>query len=99
MKNVIISADCDKKVFAVPDPVADSLSDYCTEFCDKWLQSNPDAKKHRKAFGILYNEDDFIEYLNTWIFPDIKSVLIKNLGNINYNNIPAEYSDCPRFNF
>ena len=49
MKNVVISADGDRKVYSVPDVVADNLREYCIEFCDKWLQSSPQAKKYRKG--------------------------------------------------
>ena len=27
-----------------------------------------------------YNEEDFIEYLNEWVFPEEQSVLVENLG-------------------
>ena len=45
MKNVIISADGDRMVYSVPDIVADNLTEYCIEFCDKWLRTSPYAKK------------------------------------------------------
>lgn len=98
MKNVVISADGDRKVYSVPDVVADNLREYCIEFCDKWLQSSPHAKKYRKGGGVCFNEEDFIEYLNTWIFPNQKSVFVENLGWIDFD-IPAPYTDCPQFNF
>lgn len=33
MKNVLLSADSEISVFAVPDEVADNLEKYCLEFC------------------------------------------------------------------
>ncbi len=87
-------------MYSVPDDVADHLSKYCTEFCTKWLNNSPYAKKYRIRGVLCYNEDDFIEYLNTWIFPNQKSVLVKNLGWIAFDaELPAPYTDCPKFNF
>lgn len=100
MKNVILSADGDCKVYAVPDAVADGLMDYCMEFCTKWLRTSPHAEKYRKGVAVCYNEDDFIEYLNTWIFPNQKSKLVENLGWIeSKKDIPQKYKNCPKFNF
>ena len=36
MKEVIISADGDSKVYLVSEVVANNLRKYCIEFCDKW---------------------------------------------------------------
>lgn len=100
MKNVILSADGDSKVYAVPDKVANELTNYCIEFCDNWLRKSPHAKRYRIGGGVCYNEEDFIEYLNTWIFLNEKSQLIENLGWIeNERGIPTKYRNCPRFNF
>ena len=100
MKNVVISADGDRKVYSVPDIVADDLRKYCIEFCDKWMKSSKHARKYRIQGGYCYNEDDFIEYLNTWIFPDQKSVLVENLGWIDFQSEhPEPYKNCPQFNF
>lgn len=99
MKNIVLSADGEIKVYSVPEAVADYLYEYCMDF-DKWLWSSPDAKKYRTRHGVCYNEDDFIEYLNTWIFPEQKSVLVENLGWIDFKSeLPEPYTDCPRFNF
>lgn len=100
MKNVVISADGDRIVYSVPDVVADNLSKYCIEFCTKWIRKSPHAKKYRIRGGVCYNEDDFIEYLNTYIFPDEKSVLVTNLGWIDFSSkLPAPYCNYPEFNF
>ena len=100
MKEVIISADGDSKVYLVPDVVADNLSEYCIEFCDKWMRTSPHAEKYRLHEGWCFNEEDFIEYLNEYIFPEQKSVLVKNLGWTDLGeNLPAEYQSLPYFNF
>ena len=100
MKNVILSADGDCKVFSVPDEVANNLNTYCLTFCGDWLHNSPDAEKYRTGEGVCFNEEDFIDYLNTWLFPDKPSVLVTNLGCIRWNwCIPFKYRRCPRFNF
>ena len=100
MKNVILSADGDCVVYSVPDEVADSLREYCIEFCDEWLWKSPDAKKYRSKNGVCYNEEDFIEYLNKWLFPNQISKFVENIGWISKNSqIPQKYKDCPMFNF
>lgn len=101
MKHIIISADGDRMVYSVPDAVADNLKKYCIEFADKWIRTSPHAKKYRASGGVCYNEADFIEYLNLWKFPNEKSVLIDNLGPIGVDEtpIPAQYKNCPQFNF
>lgn len=100
MKEVILSADGDSVIYSVPDAVADNLNEFCTEFCDKWLHTSPKAEKYRTAHGVCYNESDFIEYLNKYIFPDQKSVLVKNIGWTELGaNLPEEYHSYPYFNF
>ena len=95
-----MSADGDSIVYLEPDKVADNLRKYCIEFCDKWLRTSPHAKKYRVKGGYCYNEADFIEYLNKFIFPDQKSVLVKNLGWTDFQNgPPPEYREHPYFNF
>ena len=100
MKYVILSADGDSKVYSVPDEEADDLAFFCLEFCTDWLYSSPDAEEYRSEEGVCFNEEDFIEYLNKWKYPDQPSVLVKNLGWIDRDrDIPEEYRNCPRFNF
>lgn len=100
MKNVIISADGERMLYAVPDPVAENLREYCLEFCDHWLPESPDAAPYRRNGGLCYTEADFIEYLNQYQFPDEPSVLIKNLGfSDDASGLPEEYAAIPRFNF
>ncbi len=102
MKNVILSADAELYVYSVPNIVADNLEDYCQEFCCNWIFNSKKAKKYRKRGGLIFNEKDFIEYLNTYIFPNKKSVLVENLGFINIQlneKLPEKYKNLPRFNF
>ena len=90
MKQVVLSADGARKVYAVPDTAAEHLERYCLEFCD-WLAKSPEA---------AYSEADFISYLNRWRFPEEASFLIENLGWIDFGApLPEPYQSCPQFNF
>ena len=97
MKYIVISADGDSKVYSVPDAVADNLREYCWEF-HEWLINSPHAEKYRIHGMVCYNEEDFIEYLNEWLFPEQKSVFVENLGWID-ENFPMPYTRCPYYNF
>lgn len=100
MKEVILSADGDSIVYSVPDVVANDLRKYCIDFCDKWLKTSPYAKRYRINGVYCFNEADFIEYLNEYIFPDQKSIFVKNLGWTDLReNLPPEYRLHPYFNF
>lgn len=100
MKEIIISADGDSMVYLVPDEVADNLSVYCITFCDEWMKNSPDAKKYRINDVYCFDETDFIEYLNQYIFPEQKSIFVKNLGWTSLkDNLPTEYQNHPYFNF
>ncbi|MBQ6660023.1 MAG: hypothetical protein IJM57_01170 [Lachnospiraceae bacterium] len=95
MKNVILSADSENILYSVPDEVAENLDKYCLEFCNTWLRESPDAEKYRIGGGVCYTEADFVDYLNTYIFPDKKSEMVRTLGW----SIPEEYRKLPFFNF
>ena len=100
MKNVILCADGDSKVYSVPDEVANDLQNYCLTFCTDWLYNSPDAEKYREGGAVCYNEEDFIEYLNKWKYPGQPSTLVENLGWIGHDcEIPEQYRECPRFDF
>lgn len=100
MKYVLLSADNNPSVYSVPNEVADNLRKYCIDFCGKWLHESPHAKKYRIDGGICYDETDFIEYLNKWIFPKIPSVFIETLEWIDSKEeIPEKYKGCEWFNF
>lgn len=103
MKNVLLSADGEISVFAVPDPVADDLEKYCLEFCCNWLHKSPDAEKYRTKMGgmvvVRYSEQDFIDYLNRYVC-DEPSVLVTRLtGVYGEDKLPEEYIGLPYFNF
>ena len=100
MREVILSADGDSIVYLVPDEVANHLRKYCIEFADVWLKTSKKAKRFRINGGFCYNASDFIDYLNEEVFPNQKAVFVKNLGWTNLGkNLPAEYKNCPYFNF
>lgn len=100
MKNVILSADGPCAVYAVADIVAEHLDEYCLEFCSTWLHTSPHAKKYRRSKGVCFNETDFIDYLNKWLFPEAHSSRIETLGWIGPDDpIPEKYKTCPQFNF
>lgn len=99
MKEIILSADGESAVYLVPDTVADNLREYCFEFVN-WLEQSPDAEPFRTGAGVCYNETDFIEYLNKYVFPDRPSTLIKDLGWTKLGkDLPSEYKSHPYFNF
>ena len=57
-------------------------------------------KKYKIKNVYCYNEADFIDYLNEYVFPEKKSVFVKNLGWTDFGrNLPVEYKDHPYFNF
>ncbi len=100
MKEIVLSADGDSIVYLVPDVVADKLEEYCLEFCSNWLRYSPNAEKYRKGGILYYSESDFIDYLNTYIFHDCESKMIKNLGWTDLReNLPEEYKNHPYYNF
>lgn len=100
MKYILLSADNNPSVYSVPDEVADNLRKYCIDFCDKWLRESPHAKKYRIGGCFCYNEKDFIEYLNKWIFPNMLSVFVETLEWIDSaGDILEKYKGCEWFNF
>ena len=100
MKEVILSADGDSVLYMVPAAVADNLEEYCLKFCSDWLRNSPDAERYRAGNAVSYTEADFIDYLNTYIFPDCEARMIKNLGWTDLGeNLPEEYKEYPYYNF
>ena len=70
------------------------------EFCCRWLKNSPHAKKYRIGGVLFYNEGDFIDYLNCYVFPEEPSVLIENIGQIESEaSLPERYRSCPQFHF
>ena len=100
MKEVILSADGDSIIYLVPDVVAENLEEYGLKFCSDWLRNSPDAERYRVGKAVCYTESDFIEYLNTYVFPDRESKMIKNIGWTDLGkNLPEEYRNLPYYNF
>ena len=80
--------------------MANDLNKYCIEFFDKWMKTSPNAKKYKINGGYCFNEEDFIYYLNEYVFREQKSVFVKNLGWTDLeSNLPDEYKEYPYFNF
>jgi hypothetical protein len=97
MKHVLLSADNIPSVYSVPDEVADNLRKYCIDF-ESWLRNSPNAKKYRThGSAVCFNEEDFINYLNTWIFPNTPSILIETLGSM--EDITGKFKDYEWLNF
>lgn len=46
----------------------------------------------------VYGVPDFIDYLNEWLFPEQRSMLIEQLDFYDYE-LPEEYDVYPQFNF
>ena len=100
MKYILLSACSETSVYLVPDDVASRLRHYCIYFCDTWLYQSPNAKKYHTDEGVCYTENDFIEYLNTWVFKNEKSTFVESIGWIDStDDIPEKYNDCPMFDF
>ena len=99
LKYILLSHDAAPSVYLVPCVVADNLSEYCAEF-DKWLRISPHAEVYRIGEAVRYTSEDFIKYLNTWVFPDEPSQFIENLHYVvTDSDIPEEYKHCEWFNF
>jgi len=98
---VLLSADGPLSVYAVPDIVAENLHEYCLEFCNEWIHTSEHAQKLLHPSGcVCYDEKDFVDYLNAWIFPDDPSVLIETLpADDTQPDVPEKYSDLEWFNF
>ena len=100
MKKVILGTEQVWAVYEVPDPVAENLEQYCLDFCENWLYSSPDAAGYRTRGGLCYDQSDFIDYLNQFIFPEKPSQWVKEIQEGNFRkNLPKEYPKLPRFIF
>lgn len=103
MKNVLLSADGEISIFAVPGEVADHLEDYCLEFCCNWLHKSPDAAKYRvkmgDVVGVCYTEKDFIDYLNRYICEEPARWIATFANVYDRCEVPEEYRGLPYFNF
>lgn len=103
MKKILLSHDGKMKLYLVPDIVADNLKQYCMDFAFNWLLNDANAQKLRVTtpngeIGYMFGAQDFIDYLNDFIFTNQKSTLICETDFYDYE-IPEEYNDIPWFNF
>lgn len=57
-----------------------------------------DSVRICEKFAVCYTEADFIECLNTYVFPDCKSRMLQNLEQTGAS-LPVEHRKCPPFNF
>ena len=99
MKTIVLGSGGTKKVYSVPDKIADNLEDACWYFRSFWIFESPQSERFVKNGVACYNDTDFIDYLNNWEMPEFKSVLIETLGCIEGMEIPEKYKDCPRYSF
>lgn len=103
MKKILLSHDSKMKMYLVPDDAANHLRQYCMYFGFEWLMNDPNAKKLTYTFpggevGYIFGAQDFIDYLNEFVFPNEKSIFLKQMDFYDYE-IPEEYKDLPYFNF
>ena len=64
------------------------------------ITTSSDAGKYKIKGGYCYNEADFIDCLNKYVFLEEKSVFVKNLGWTELGkNLPTKYKNHPYFNF
>ncbi len=102
MKEVILSADGDLSLYLIPAEVADNLVDACNEFASKYVWHGPNSGKFLKLYGKQYvacfTEEDFIDYLNEYLYPQFHSVKLKTLGSFD-DGVPVRYQNFPWFNF
>lgn len=105
MKEVILSADGDLCLYSVPADVADNLDNVCNEFASDYVWHGPSNAKFLKYIGEMYvacfGVEDFITYLNEEVYPQMKSVKLKTIGDFDCfaNGIPEEYQHIPWYNF
>ncbi|MBO4363045.1 MAG: hypothetical protein J5912_01530 [Clostridia bacterium] len=97
LKNVIVSADNELKVYLVPDFVADSFDRLCADFSRNWETRQPPRLDEAEGG---FDEKSFIDYLNESICGDEKCVFIETLGwDYRRKKWPEKYRNCPYFNF
>lgn len=102
MKEVLLSSDSYVSIYMVPNKVAEHLEEYCIEFACNWIWKKTNGRKLlREIRGkeiAVYDTEDFIRYLNEWLFPEEPSYLIEQLEYYDYN-LPEKYQKFPKFNF
>ena len=103
MKEVVLSADGDLSLYLVPADVADNLATVANEFAFNYVwhgeKSGKFLKLHGEQYGAVFDETDFIEYLNTVLYPDKPSVKLKTIPADDEWDVPEEYRKYPHYNF
>ncbi len=102
MKEVILSADGDLSLYLVPADVADNLATVATTFASDYVWHGEKSGKFLKLCGEQYvaffTEEDFVEYLNTVLYPQKPSKKLKILCGFD-EEVPKEYARVPRYHF
>ncbi|MBE5867679.1 MAG: hypothetical protein E7293_01765 [Lachnospiraceae bacterium] len=102
MKEVILSADGDLSLYLVPADVADNLAMVANEFAFNYVWHGKKSGKFLKLcgeqYGAVFDEEDFIEYLNTVLYPEKPSRKIKTLCSFD-DKVPEKYARVPYYNF
>ena len=102
MKEVVLSADGDPSLYLVPADVADNLATVANEFAFDYVwhgENNGKFLRHcGKTIAACFNEEDFIEYLNTVLYPDKPSKKIMTI-HTDDDELPEEYRKLPYCNF
>ena len=98
-----MSADGDLSLYLVPADVADNLADVANEFAINYVWHGENSGKFLKLCGkqyvAYYTEEDFIEYLNTVLYPDKPSKKLKTFKAADDEDVPEEYRKYPYYNF
>jgi len=103
MKEVVLSADGDLSLYLVPADVADNLATVANEFAFNYVWHGEKSGKFLKLcgeqYGAVFDETDFIEYLNTVLYPNKPSIKIKTFQAADDEDVPEEYRKYPHYNF
>ena len=103
MRDVILSHDGEVLLCRVPGEVAGNLEQFCLDFASSWVWHGPENGRFlrwidEEQIGAVFGTTEFIDYLNRWIFPDERSLIVRELG-CSMDELPEEYMDLPRYNF
>ena len=101
MKEIILSADGERTLYSVPADVADNLEEHCIKFATEYVWHGPNAKFLRlcgEQYVAIYDDKDFIDYLNEELYPQMRSKKIETVGSFD-DGIPLKYKNIPWFNF
>ena len=103
MGEVILSHDGQALLCRVPGEVAGNLEQFCWDFATSWVWHGPENGRYlrrisEEQIGAVFGAQDFIDYLNRWVFEDQPSQVLAELG-ICFDQLPEEYDGLPRYNF